>query len=175
MNFLPLPTDNLYKFCALVGIVIVGTAIYWEQGLLENVHERAVSLNLELDKAGVELEYSQDLTKVLRRTLDNTQAKRSAEDSLKEGKVLVNITEADLLKSADRLRELGRDMQLKGVEMTSAREELERQKQRSTRAIWTGAAYEMIGGLLALYGFWKWYVLQKKQDALLDRQIADLR
>lgn len=145
VNILPLPTDNLYKFCALVGVVIIGVAVYWEDNLVEDVRRRSVKLSLETKQAKIEVDYLQELSADVKR---------------------VNM---------EQVRSLKRDIQLKVAEMESAQTEIKREHERSKQGIWDTAMAAIVGGLLAIYGFGKWYVLQKQQDKLLGRQIAGFR
>ena len=57
MNVLPPPTDNLYKFCAITGVLIILASVYFPFVLAEDLSSKVTSAEVSMDKAVIEKRY----------------------------------------------------------------------------------------------------------------------
>src|SRR6266496_1217231 len=123
---LPLPTDNLYKFYALTGLAIFLFSLYVGWQFSEDLHRRMNAASLAVNKAKIEADYLTRLTDRLGQIANDAKANLSDEDTRKQGKVLLHISEEDLRKMIERRDELLRDVRLKLAEVDSAEKEVEK-------------------------------------------------
>jgi len=172
---LPLPTDNLYKFCALTGVAIVLFVFYTVGRLSDDLLQRVNAETLAVDKAEIELDFLTRLTDQIDEIVNNAKANLSDEEARKQGKVPLHISEEELQKLVERADELRRDSGLKLAELHSANREIGQAQSRLKFVRLVGAVLASIGAWFALHGFQKWSVIQKMQDLALERQTAELR
>jgi hypothetical protein len=169
MTPLPLPTDNFYKFCALVGVVLILAAGYWVFDTDYTIATRLADLGVQNKKVKLEIKY-------LQQSLNATREKiKTARESTSHGAVpapgTMNEIQNDLKTSDDlSLRIRGKQADINGLEEQS-RIAL---KAFSIAAI-AGPFMFFFGVLLSVYGFRKWYAIQQQMDQLLSAEVAALR
>ena len=172
---LPLPTDNLYKFCALTGVAIFLFSCYVGWRLSDDLIQRVNAQNLAVEKAKIEVDYLERFVDRLGQIVDNTKANLGDEDALKQGKIPLHVPEEDLRKMIQRKDELVRDSRLKIAELNSATREIAQAESYLKFIRIVGTFWVIAGFLLAVYGFIKWIGVQKMQDKVLERQFAELQ
>ena len=170
---LPLPTDNLYKFCALIGVAVILFTFYTTGRLTDDLLQRVSAASLAAQKAEIEADFLKRLADRIQKTVDDTKANLSDEDYHKQGKVPLHISEEELHKMVERMNELYRDLRLKFAEVHSATHEITEAQAHLRFIRIVGAVCAAAGAWFALYGFRKWHALQKMQDKALERQVAD--
>ena len=52
-----LPTDSLYKFCALSGILILLVSSYFPFKLIETINSKVLANKFEISRLGIETEF----------------------------------------------------------------------------------------------------------------------
>lgn len=77
MTFPSLPTDNLYKFIALAGIVVVILSIYSVETKILEVHDHIVDTEEDQHISLVKLESLQNKMKLLEKIVDNSIAEQN--------------------------------------------------------------------------------------------------
>jgi len=167
------PTDSLYKFCAIAGLVVVLISVYLPERMVEEFESKASVFILELRKAKVELEFqskeldslNKDLTS-LRQSLMQKQANKSVQE-----KSIERTNQA-----ASAIRQTSKTVELKNAEIMTTEEEIKRLGERTRSAVRVGAIGWILGGILAVYGFTNWYrKIQVHQDALIKRQAEQVK
>jgi hypothetical protein len=171
---LPLPTDNLYKFYALTGVAIVLFTVYTVNRLTEELLHRVRATSLAVDKAEIESDFLKHQKDRIKEIGNGAKANLSDEDARKQGKVPLHISEEEFEKMLVQTEELDRDFRLRLAEARSASNE-NGQALRSLKDVRiVGMILGIFGGLLALYGFKKWSVIQQMQDKALEREFPEL-
>ena len=173
MNLQNPPTDSLYKFCAIAGLVVVLISIYLPMRMVEEFESKASAFILELRRAKVELEFQskelegldKDLTS-LRQSLMQKQANKSVHEKSVE----------HINQSASAIRQTAKIVALKNAEIITTEEEIKRLGERTRFAVRVGTIGWILGALLAIYGFTNWYrKIQVHQDALIKRQAEQVK
>jgi hypothetical protein len=161
MGPFPLPTDNLYKFCALVGVVVIGLCLYRSFNLKHEYAIREIELGAATQRA--------DLEKTALQTLID---KVGAE--LKEGEASVEAgttpaqRDSEALKNKHREAErLVREYTLRNIEVISLAKQLTLIVKDRIELLFEAFIALIAGGVLSVYGFAKWWKLQQQQDRLL--------
>jgi hypothetical protein len=172
MGPLPLPTDNLYKFCALTGVAVILFSLYAGWRFSDDLRRRMNTASLAAKKAEIEMDFLKDLTGRTEKTVNDLKVNQSDEDIYKEGKVPLHISSEELRKGVERVHELYRDMRLKLAEVDSANDEIYKAGTNINLVRFGSLFLLIVGNTLAFYGFRKWFALQKMQDKALERQLT---
>lgn len=141
MTPLPLPTDNLYKFCAITGIVIIGFSIFYFDKVVRDLVDRREAIQLAIEKAKIEI------------SGEESQAISTVASVGKDGQIHVTQT-IRLLEIDHRKKEAA---------------------QLLWRETWTerGAIGSLIFGvMMSVFGFVKWWGIQRLQDKILRAEAA---
>ncbi|MFH1315373.1 MAG: hypothetical protein ABIH67_03175 [Candidatus Uhrbacteria bacterium] len=146
MNIPNLPTDNLYKFIALVGVVVLLAASYFPIIKARELRLAMIEIEGKIKSLEIEVQYLQDINKKL-------EPNESTGDRNKE----------ELLDKAYKLKMKNEELRTnsKKVEVIGIDYECIRKIQ----------TYGMIFGfILSAFGFFLWYFkIQKYQDKQLKK------
>ena len=157
-----LPTDNLYKFCAVAGgLAIMVSALVafqaWRDVLGQEASLRSRAHEYELQKLDVEMAESFSKPWWIPDGGDTPEAAAKKKEMLEEAKRLKPSIEEErkrLTTDWQKLDLAKYDFGIVGIAAT------------------VGA---LLGFLLGSYGFWYWRKLQLKQDQLLELELSDRR
>jgi hypothetical protein len=145
------PTDNLYKFMAIAGLVIAGAGVIYPQLLKERMEADRQKFITEID--------------AIRHDLDDFgRATKAAPHEIgPDGKVYYDMTGAwpELDKVNDRMPALEAAHRTWGAKMDALR-------------WWRWICYSaaVAGAFVSAFGFWLWRTrLQRFQDELLRQQL----
>lgn len=159
MNAIPsVPTDNLYKFCAVAGgiaLIISGLILFqaWRDVLGRQwlIEQRANDLSSDaLD------------IKIAEAGFDPAWIPDGADTP--EGRAL----RGELKKKADQLKRTYGEAEKK---LIAERQVLASAKHDFTIIGFGTASVALLGIAIGIYGFRKWRIIQRKQDQLLDLEI----
>ncbi|WP_136480485.1 hypothetical protein [Cognatitamlana onchidii] len=161
MNFLTPPTDNLYKFIAIFGLVLIGLSFFVSDLYLDEKHEINKDFsNYLVDAENTEKEYNIAITNY---------------DSLeKEIIELEELGKYDSIQKIKPLQDYYRDRVLKfsrqwSKEAIEGRKLLKRDDYNSKKQKYYGFYSKwllQIGSVLMIVGFYFWYIkYQKHIDA----------
>jgi len=163
-----MPTDSLYKFCALSGLVIALLSIYYPHALLLDLHEKCGVVTREIDVAEAEHDY---LTSYLARAqaiVQNGVAGEEVHSTVKIHGLVLTYSDADIKVLLDRIYEDLRDLEIATAYLHQSNEETLRLWRNIQVIRWLSGLGLGIGILLAVYGFRMWYVrIQVYQDRML--------
>ena len=171
MNPLPLPTDNLYKFCALTGVLLAAFCAYIAWTKSDDLVRRANDLQLAQEKVVIETEYLSAKIKRVEDAIENFKSQLTEEQSRKSGKVPIPITSAEFRAHVDQLRDLLRDVQIKDAEKAALKREVNQASGRLHLILWFGWLGSIVGVVMGIYGFSNWYAVQRLQDRLLESSV----
>jgi len=173
MTALPLPkipTDNLYKFLALSGLLLVGFSFYWPSHEADQWHARLDTLNERVavfnSKGGDEVR--QPYRKMLMErsaafvaAVSKPMAPQLAAAMLPEAQATKAQLEAEMLRLID-LEQAETEEQARLLAERDVVQRIEKRMDfRSEECTWLSG----IGAMMAVMGFMNWYTkIQKHQD-----------
>jgi hypothetical protein len=171
MNPLPLPTDNLYKFSALSGLILVIFSVYTWALKADALFKERLTIELANKQDSIRIHRDEMSIGSLERWEENLLHPKTEEEVRKEGKIPIPASPKEFGAELDHVRELVTQTELlhAEVENTVHRMELNR-----TEFLWLGLLCSMgitVGIALSGYGFIEWRRLQAQQDAALNRNV----
>jgi len=138
---LPLPTDSLYKFLALVGLTVAVISFFVPLGMLVYNQDRMSALSVELAEVRADIESAKESQRALP-TAPNDPA---------------------------RTRELlavGADLRRRQAAAGAKLEAIHRLNRQAAHLMWLAFGGPAVGLAVSAVGFWLWYVrLQCHLDA----------
>lgn len=186
MSIFTPPTDNLYKFMALSGIVLIIAFIvpllFFHQTGMEYLEQVRGSKELEVQEKFV----NQRLETLKLRDKEAKDEKQELQKRLAGLNPASNSTEIDKLEVrikeanreidsiADSSYELSLNLALKQAQVNSE-ETVSLNRRRDSRvAIVVGAIWVILGFFLSVFGFPLWYIkLQRHQDRVVKKEAED--
>jgi hypothetical protein len=148
MNLPSLPTDNLYKFLALSGLVIVLFSFIFPMKRIGEIELKSLEIKTQVEVLKIEIDYLKEDTK--------TWAEKAN----------LNHEETVLLRKRTK------DAAIKVAELGGRTEQIEALR-GELRFYWRFIKVTVwLGAVISLVGFYLWYFLvQKPNDLLLRKQI----
>lgn len=165
---IPLPTDNLYKFLALTGVVIVGASVYFVFPLVDELVSKSEKVTMMLKQARVESDYWDTIGTRHQDTIDRALGKKPQE----EGKIIATISPEELEKQVKISMEAVKNQRLKLEEIAMLNGQIPRLAAHVQRMILISRIGSVVGVLLAVFGFYRWWGIQQLQDQLLRTEAA---
>jgi hypothetical protein len=186
MSIFTPPTDNLYKFMALSGIVlmvafIVPLAFFHQTGMEYlaqlrgskelQVHEEIT--NQPLETLNLREQQAIDRKKKHQKRLEAMNAgSNSTEVDKLEG--LIREANREIESIADSSHDLSLNLALKRAQVNSEETVSFNRRRDSRVAIQVGAIAVLLGFVASLVGFWLWYKkLQRFQDRVVAKEAED--
>lgn len=170
MNLLPsLPTDNLYKFCAISGIVIVMFVGYTTWQKWSELRQRGESIQAEADAVKLSVPWWQMLEKERSEAL-----KDLAKNDPTTPTIMLNgdpIPRDQFWKFLDRREKDIETGRLKIVDTMASAKKTMSLEQELNRMLWVADGTIVFGLFLMGYGFWNWRTIQLKQDRVLEMEL----
>lgn len=165
---LPLPTDNLYKFCALTGVVLL-VLFFWKTSELKDEY---AAKSIEFDSVSQKLAIEQ---KILEATLEKRRAELSElEKAISAGNPSTDKIQ-EVTRKTDESGRLVREQQLRSIDFKAVSSNLHLIMEHRFELLYVSIFVFIGAGLLSIYGFKNWRRLQLKQDELLDLQLKEAR
>ena len=171
---IPLPTDNLYKFVALSGVVMVLVSIYLaytktlEVNLAANdADEQNDILNLEMETIQGELKKLNDFREVI--------SKKTKSENLDDKREAIELVElVDFDDRIESLKILRKEFRISSARFISNERRFKEQLDIAAKlrmvCLFTGG----IGAVMAFFGFIFWYRrVQKPLDKILLSKLSD--
>ena len=150
-----LPTDNLYKFCAITGLIIMGASLYFPIVPFTDVRKKRIEWQGAFDEA--------------QRRMDNlTAAYNQRLKELSDAGKTVDSPES--VAERDRFLKLS-DNETKAIYALFREAEKADIDINNLKLLRYGAIGFFIPGLgIAIYGFWNWRLIQLLQDRILKAE-----
>jgi Ca2+/Na+ antiporter len=160
------PTDNLYKFIAISGILLVLYNLIFTSQFLINNHVQAQKISNELDIVEIEQNHLHEDILYLKKKvsiLSENLEKKSVEESSEE------LKEFSTLNA--KLKTKNREIEIKIKEMENKNKLLKDRVKFGIFLIIIGLITFIVGIYLTYRGFYLWYHrLQKYQDTLIKKK-----
>jgi hypothetical protein len=170
MDIPNLPTDSYYKFCALIGtllVFLIGYYTFHRYNILEyNMLQLESHINIDSNHHLKELE-SIKLLSTLRMNLkykNNKIAYSTDEDGL-------YYSNSDIIKLKKEFNTILFNSRKRQIDFQIRSDKLQIYLKQIKQLFYIFYPAFLIGIILALYGYRRWYQIQKIQDGLLKLQL----
>ena len=170
MNLLPsLPTDNLYKFCAISGIVIVLFVGYTTWQKWSDLRQREESILAEGDAVKLSVFWWQQLERERSGALKAlAKSDPTMPTIMLGGDPIPRDHFWNYLDSREKEIETGR---LKVVDTMATLNKTISLRQEMNWMLLVSGGTAVFGLILLGYGFWNWRTIQLKQDRVLEMEL----
>jgi hypothetical protein len=167
-TFFP-PTDNLYKFCALLGSIMVITSFYYPILYLNQVSSKIQTANLMIDKNEAIFNFSKDKMKTLLQILNNTIDYQNGKPRPKD-KVEILYSNDDLKAMDNEITNLTKELKLSQAEKNYYVDQANFLSSFKWFVIVLMYLLAIVGIFLAGWGYRNWY---NKIQIFQDREIKE--
>lgn len=182
MNLPNFPTDNLYKFMAIAGIILFILALFYPEYRSGEINTEIVLYNGEIKKLSVENEKAESKLKEIKQEIDILDTKANNKGSVVNDTLISRTRilngQSDLVELSKKIDKLviewtliNRQIELKSIDI-NIKSELIENKRKDLKTL--DNAINFLGPLsmlLTFFGFALWYEkTQKLQDKVLSEQ-----
>jgi len=168
MNFPIPPTDNLYKFEALMGTIIVFASLYFPRVLLIELDEKVDAATIKIGTAEAELKFATRKAATISKILDNAVAPRKGISEFEGKKVVLQYSASELKGMLAQTEELERSTTISDAELVVYQRRNERLLKDLKSVQWSMYCAFIAGLIAALRGYSLWYWrIQIYQDKAL--------
>ena len=176
MNQPNLPTDSLYKFCALAGIAVILISFFLVERLISELQGKVVNYVLEVRRAKIELTYLLKEQERLESLIENSKQVKNKKRRDSGDKFAIEYSNEEVKQSYLALRQARKMTELKNAEIEVARDENFRLIEKARHAWYVEIMAVSIGSILTVYGFLNWRrKIQVYQDAILKAQAEQFK
>ncbi len=171
MNLSSLPTDNLYKFCALTGTVICIITVYFNYQVRQEYEQKFAEIDLAIGLLAVEIEWTDDEATRLQSLIDNSIAKKNGTFEDRADILYLEYSDSEI-KEAIRQTSLNLKSAKEGlVKIEHSRAERDSLAKKRDYMSRMGSSRLAFGFFLGLFGFFMWdKKIQKSIDATYLKQ-----
>ena len=176
MIFPNFPTDNLYKFLALVGTVIVILSIYFTETRVAEVGGTIIDVEEVLDISKARYEALKMKMDQLKEIIDNSIAEQTGKKKMVVSKLEVRYSETEIKALHRQVQDLIGEQGIEMVKVNTSMKRLEKLNERSKRIFNWNILFIAVGALMAYNGFILWYRrVQRPLDELLQNELSALK
>jgi len=162
------PTDSLYKFCALSGIVIAFFSIYYPLTRLADLRSKQNTIARETEATIARLEYLKSQGDFISRIVSDLIAQQRDEYVPDSNKLALNYSDSEIKAMISRQLEMTRDAQISTSSILISHQETKDLLADIKRWRWIFGMGSGSGFVLAGFGFYLWYRrIQVHQDRIL--------
>jgi len=168
MNYLP--TDNLYKFCAIAGLIIVGFSVYYPFALNRTLSADVIDLSTEMGVLEAESEFTHDRAKKLHELKQDFIERQQSRYKPNPAQFRLTYSEQEIKSIEDEIDRLNRDIRAGNAKMKGLLQKTKHllvEVETINRLAYVSLA---VGLILTFYGFFSWYRLVQKP---LDEKLKE--
>lgn len=178
MSPVPLPTDNLYKFCAFAGLLFIAVSLYAIRTGSDSIQRKLIWLERDEAIHNAERDAIQpgDQNGALAAALEKLKPP-GEKASIEEKQAYVEQAEAQAAEVQARISSVQEEGQkwreafYRSANMIATQKEIILSAKQLQTIRWVGAGFIAIGSALAYYGFFNWRRIQLLQDEQLRQQV----
>ncbi|MCG8016839.1 MAG: hypothetical protein JAY97_11535 [Candidatus Thiodiazotropha sp. 'RUGA'] len=163
-----LPTDNLYKFIALSGLIVMLFSIYILETKTSDLEDKVYATEIEQAQLTIEIKALQKKTVELNEIVNNTINEHNECSSQAIDQMVVRYSDAEIKKMINDTEDATLQINLKVAEKKIT---LKRQTQLINQLrdlLFLGRIYIWFGFLVSIFGFTLWYYrVQRPLDTKL--------
>jgi hypothetical protein len=168
MNLPIPPTDNLYKFAALLGTIIVFASLYFPHVLLIELDEKLDAATLKIRTTEAEMKFFDRKAATLSRILDSAVGPSKRVSEFKGKKIALEYSDTELKAMLAQIDELERSTAISFAEAEVYHERSKALYKEGNWIAWSTYGSLIVGLILALCGYSLWYTrIQIYQDRAL--------
>lgn len=172
MNIPNLPTDNLYKFLSLAGIVVVIMAVYFTVTKVSEVSDKIMDVQEGQDIVSENIKSLERLVELLEKIVDNSIAELKGERKKDDKKLELVYSESEIKNLMSEIRDSLAKIGVEKVRVEANTKRLTELHERSKKISHWGVFFIAIGMIMANFGFYLWYTrVQKPLDCILKREL----
>ncbi len=168
MNYLP--TDNLYKFLAIAGLIIVGFSMYYTETLLRTLERDNIDIATDLAVGKAEMEFWQSRKEKLENITKNSIAQQQSRHKPDSNKLKLPYSAQELKNIEDETEQLKRDLKITDAKILGKLQKTKQLTSQFKETFFFVKILIVIGLILTTLGFLLWYL---KVQMLLDRKLKN--
>lgn len=162
------PTDSLYKFCALLGIVIALFSLYYPRTIIIDLRTKYNAVDREIKATEATQDYLISQMDKMKGIISNTVAQQCGKYISDTNKLELVYSDTEVKDLLSRIQEGHRDVRIAIATLRFHHQEKADLLAESRKIHWLFILGNMIGTLLAIYGFRMWYKrIQVYEDRIL--------
>jgi hypothetical protein len=170
MNIPSIPTDNLYKFSALIGTIIVFLSLYVPYILSSELSKQISYLELKGKTLDAEIDYFSDKVQAVEKIIDNSIADQKGLRKHDPNKLELHYSENELKVFLSELIELKKSSAISRAEEKNLLSETKRLNSEYQLIQNISRSSIIFGLVLACFGYILWYFrIQIYQDRSLKQ------
>lgn len=174
MNIPNIPTDNLYKFQALSGVIIVLLSFYVTIDRINEVRLKILESTEEAKIIGAKTSALSERIETLKNIIENTVHRQNDKHTKDITKVEITYTNSEIKELFIEVYEKNLMHKIEQVKNESSIEKAKYLHEESKRIFKMGVFASIIGFVMSITGFRWWYFrVQKPLDKLLKNQIIN--
>lgn len=176
------PTDNLYKFLAISGIILFLTALFYPEYKTNEINSEIAIFNGEIKKLKIENEKSSNKLDQIKSQIEILDSRAKINGSIVTD-TLINRTrilsgDADLVSLSERIdnlivewKNINREVDLKSIDINVKSELIDNKRAELKSLNETANKLGPFSMIIITYAFFMWYnKTQKYQDRILSEQ-----
>jgi hypothetical protein len=167
------PTDNIYKFCALAGTVILILSFYFPLESYYNACEKFDTVESKQEVIIIELDYLKKKVDSTKKIIDNSIAEQNEVRIVDKNKLTIRYSESEIKQMISEQQESARNISIKNAELKSLIKEANRLASISGTMKFLSLLTIVLGSTLAVYGYLSWYYkIQKYEDIRIKNSVT---
>lgn len=183
MNIPNIPTDNLYKFIALTGVVLFLISTFYPDYQEDKIKEDIIIFNGEVQKLNLESSNEKRKLKYIKEKVEKLEKEADCDCSSIINDVVIQRTRVldgpkELLELSNQIDELveeyleiNKDLELKAIDISVAREKIDFKENNLLELRELSDSLNSVSLFLTVIGFLLWYnKTQKHQDRTQKEQ-----
>lgn len=162
------PTDSLYKFCAISGIVVILFSIYYPHTLIIDLSCKVNDVTQEIEVNMVNSAYLKSKIIQMKEILSNAKSQQRGDYVSDPNKLELAYSDSEIKDLLMKIEEMNRDIGIASATLEHNHEETGELLSEIKKIKWLSLTAGVLGCLLASYGFRRWYYrIQIYQDRML--------
>jgi hypothetical protein len=164
------PTDNLYKFCALLGSIMVILAFYYPIKNIIAINEKMDACDLMLDKSEVNVKFLNGKADILKEIVKNGIAEQMGKFKQDSTKFNIEYTEDEIKKLNNEIFDIQKESRMSLAEASHYSNQAKHLITYGIIMILATLVFSIVGLFLAVWGYSNWYY---KIQIYQDKEIKD--
>jgi exonuclease VII large subunit len=174
--FPSLPTDNLYKFLALSGVVILLFSAYFMKTRVLELEDQVEILKAEKQIGLEKIRSIEECQKNLENIINNSIAEQTGKLKKDKNKLELQYSDTEIKQIQRELHETMLEQRIEAIKTTSKAKRLSQLIEQSSELVNWGSLCVGLGVFLANIGFLLWYKkVQKPLDLRMQMELQRLQ
>ena len=172
MNIPSIPTDNLYKFIALSGTILVLLTGYIAETRVSEVEDAILEANETLRIIKTKSDALKLNAENIKTTIKNSISNQNGKYQKDSTKLQIEYTSNEIKELLQKIQETDLVIQIEHSKSISKTKKVEQLHERSKMIVIRSFIAMFIGIFMACFGFFFWYIrVQKPLDLILQNEL----